>query len=138
MATIVSDADDMPGRSRPSWPRQVFANADLRNEKINFRCASTHLAKGALPLVVGRRREAEEARLRSTLGNDQQQVLTLAEAVALIRTTEATPPVCGNEEGRRDWFPTPLFSPPLSSAAACRFRAYGGSAPGCARRAGIP
>ena len=92
VATIVSDADDYARTVEAELASAgIRVNADLRNEKINFKVREHSLAKVPYLLVVGKR-EAEEGKVAlRTLGSDQQQVLTLAEAVALIRT-EATPP----------------------------------------------
>jgi threonyl-tRNA synthetase len=92
VATIVSDADD--------YARQVAAKlkaaglrveADLRNEKINYKVREHSLAKLPALLVVGKR-EAEEGTVAiRRLGGEGQQVLTLEEAIARL-VEEATPP----------------------------------------------
>ena len=92
VATIVSDADD--------YAREVVAklegagirvDADLRNEKINYKVREHSLAKVPHLLVVGKR-EAEEGKVAvRTLGVEHQQVMTLDEAIAML-SAEATPP----------------------------------------------
>ncbi|HVF37312.1 MAG TPA: threonine--tRNA ligase [Sphingomicrobium sp.] len=93
VATIVSDADD--------YAREVVAKlqasglraeADLRNEKINYKVREHSLAKVPLLLVVGKR-EAEEGSVAvRRLGSDEhQKVMGLDEAVALF-AAEAVPP----------------------------------------------
>ena len=92
VATIVSDADD--------YAREVVAKleaagirveADLRNEKINYKVREHSLAKVPHLLVVGMR-EAEEGKVAvRTLGAEHQKVMTLDEALAML-TAEATAP----------------------------------------------
>jgi threonyl-tRNA synthetase len=93
VATIVSEADD--------YARQVVeklqtaglrVEADLRNEKINYKVREHSLAKVPLLLVVGKR-EAEEGTVAvRRLGSDEhQKVISLDEAVALF-AAEAVPP----------------------------------------------
>ncbi|MCD2324027.1 threonine--tRNA ligase [Sphingomonas sp. IC-56] len=92
VATIVSDADDYAFRVY-----QMLSNAgirvqtDLRNEKINYKVREHSVAKVPNLLVVGKR-EAEEGTVAlRVLGSQGQQMLTLEEAVAKLKT-EATPP----------------------------------------------
>jgi threonyl-tRNA synthetase len=92
VATIVSDAD--------SYAREVEAKlkaagirveADVRNEKINYKVREHSLAKVPHILVVGMR-EAEEGKVAvRTLGSDGQRIMTLDEATAML-AAEATPP----------------------------------------------
>jgi threonyl-tRNA synthetase len=93
VATIVSDADD--------YAREVVARlgaaglrveADLRNEKINYKVREHSLAKVPLLVVVGKR-EAEEGTVAvRRLGSDEhQKMMTVDEAVALF-SAEAVPP----------------------------------------------
>jgi threonyl-tRNA synthetase len=93
VATIVSEADD--------YAREVAAKlasaglrveADVRNEKINYKVREHSLAKVPNLLVVGKR-EAEEGTvaLRPLGDGARQEVLGLDEAVARL-VAEATPP----------------------------------------------
>ena len=92
VATIVSDADD--------YAREVTARlkaagvrveTDVRNEKINYKVREHSHAKVPHLLVVGKR-EAEEGTVAiRTLGEQQQQVMSLDEAVAML-TAAATAP----------------------------------------------
>ena len=68
------------------------AEADLRNEKINYKVREHSLAKVPLLLVVGKR-EAEEGTVAvRRLGSDEhQQVMSLDDAVAAFGA-EAVPP----------------------------------------------
>jgi threonyl-tRNA synthetase len=92
VATIVSDADDYAGevvaRLRAAGIR---AEADLRNEKINYKVREHSVKKVPHLLVVGKREAEEGAVALRTLGEQQQRVLTLDEAVGLLKA-EATPP----------------------------------------------
>ncbi len=92
VTTITSDAD--------YYARHVLqrlgaaglrVEADLRNEKINYKVREHSLAKVPVILVAGRR-EAEEGTISvRRLGSKDQSVLGLDEAVAQI-CKEATPP----------------------------------------------
>ena len=92
VATIVSDADD--------YAKEVIAKleaaglrveSDLRNEKINYKVREHSVAKVPHMLVVGKR-EAEEGTVAlRTLGEKEQQVLPLDEAIAMLKAA-AVPP----------------------------------------------
>ena len=67
------------------------AEADIRNEKINYKVREHSLAKVPHLLVVGKR-EAEEGTVAiRTLGEQQQKVMSLDEAIAMLKDA-ATPP----------------------------------------------
>ena len=93
VATIVSDADgyanEVVAKLKAAGLR---AEADLRNEKINYKVREHSLAKVPLLLVVGKR-EAEEGTVAiRRLGSDEhQKVMTLDEAIAMM-ASEAIPP----------------------------------------------
>ncbi len=92
VATIVSDADPY-ARTVADQVRAagLRVETDLRNEKINYKVRDHSLAKVPHLLVVGKR-EAEEGKVAMrTLGQQQQQVLTIAEAISLLKR-DATPP----------------------------------------------
>ena len=92
VATIVSDADVYAGDVLAALQKAgIRAESDLRNEKINLKVREHSLQKASYMLVVGRR-EAEEGTVavRNLAGGDQQ-VMPLADAVALL-VAEATPP----------------------------------------------
>ena len=92
VATIVSDADDYAGEVLAKLEAAgIRAEADLRNEKINYKVREHSLAKVPHLLVVGKR-EAEEGKVAvRTLGAEHQKVITLDEALAML-VGEATPP----------------------------------------------
>jgi threonyl-tRNA synthetase len=92
VATIVSDADDYANEVLAKLRAAgIRTEADLRNEKINYKVREHSVAKVPHLLVVGKR-EAEEGTVAiRTLGEQQQKVLSLDEAIAMLRA-EATPP----------------------------------------------
>ncbi len=92
VATIVSDAD--------GWADEVAARlaaaglrveTDLRNEKINYKVREHSLAKVPHLLVVGAREAAAGTVAMRTLGEKEQFVLSLDEAIGRLRDT-AVPP----------------------------------------------
>ncbi|MFM1982249.1 MAG: threonine--tRNA ligase [Pseudomonadota bacterium] len=92
VATIVSDAD---GYARDVATKLEAAgirvDTDLRNEKINYKVREHSLAKVPHLLVVGMR-EAEEGKVAiRTLGQEGQRIMTVDEAIHMLRD-EATPP----------------------------------------------
>lgn len=93
VATIVSDADDyaneVVARLKAAGLR---VEADLRNEKINYKVREHSLAKVPLLLVVGKREADEGTVAIRRLGSDQhQQVMSLDDALAMM-AAEAVPP----------------------------------------------
>ena len=92
VATIVSDADDYANDALAKLRAAgIRAEADLRNEKINYKVREHSLAKVPHLLVVGKR-EAEEGTVAvRTLGEKEQRVMSLDEAIAMLREG-ATPP----------------------------------------------
>ena len=84
VATIVSDADDYANEVVEKLKAAgLRVEADLRNEKINYKVREHSLAKVPLLLVVGKR-EAEEGTVAvRRLGSDEhQKVMALDEAIA--------------------------------------------------------
>ena len=92
VATIVSDADGYAREVEAKLKAAgIRTDADLRNEKINYKVREHSLAKVPHLLVVGKR-EAEEGTVAvRTLGREGQRMMTLDEAIAML-TGEATPP----------------------------------------------
>ena len=92
VATIVSDADDYAAEVAAALRAAgLRVGTDLRNEKINYKVREHSLAKVPALLVVGKR-EAEEGKVAiRRLGSQAQAVMSLAEAVAMLKA-EATPP----------------------------------------------
>ncbi|NGO51312.1 threonine--tRNA ligase [Allomesorhizobium camelthorni] len=92
VATITSDADDYATSVVKRLKQAgLSAEADLRNEKINYKVREHSLAKVPVILVCGKR-EAEENTVNiRRLGSRDQQSLSLDEAVASL-ADEAVPP----------------------------------------------
>lgn len=92
VATIVSDADDYAHDAVAQLKAAgIRVEADTRNEKINYKVREHSLKKVPYLLVVGKR-EAEEGTVAvRVLGEQAQKVMTLSEAIELLKG-EATAP----------------------------------------------
>ncbi|WP_294277766.1 threonine--tRNA ligase [uncultured Sphingomonas sp.] len=92
VATIVSDADGYAEDAAAKLAAAgIRVETDLRNEKINYKVREHSVAKVPVLLVVGKR-EAEEGKVAvRRLGSQAQEIMTLDEAIAMLRE-EATPP----------------------------------------------
>ncbi len=92
VATIVSDANTYAQSVVDALRKAgIRAEADLRNEKINYKVREHSLAKVPVMLVVGKR-EAEEGKVAvRRLGSQSQEIVALDQAVATL-VHEATPP----------------------------------------------
>ncbi|MEM6494339.1 MAG: threonine--tRNA ligase, partial [Pseudomonadota bacterium] len=92
VATIVSDADeyalDTLAKLKAAGLR---VESDLRNEKINYKVREHSLAKVPYLLVVGKREAEEGTVAMRILGEKEQKVLTVEEAIATL-TRAATAP----------------------------------------------
>ncbi|MFL0355040.1 threonine--tRNA ligase [Erythrobacter sp. GH1-10] len=92
VAPIVSDVDgyaqEVESKLRAAGIR---VESDLRNEKINYKIREHSLAKVPHLLVVGKREEEDGSVAIRTLGEKDQRVMSVDEAVAML-TAEATPP----------------------------------------------
>jgi threonyl-tRNA synthetase len=92
VATIVSDADDYANEVLAKLQvAGIRAEADLRNEKINYKVREHSLQKVPHLLVVGKREADEGTVALRTLGAEQQKVMQLDDVIAMLRA-EATPP----------------------------------------------
>jgi threonyl-tRNA synthetase len=92
VATITSDADDYAREALAAALRLgLRAEADLRNEKINYKVREHSLAKVPVLLVVGKREAEERTVSVRRLGSQQQEVMSLDAAVRAL-ATEAVPP----------------------------------------------
>ncbi len=92
VATIVSDADDYANEAVAKLQAAgIRVESDLRNEKINYKVREHSLAKVPHLLVVGKREAEEGTVAMRTLGEKEQKVLGLGEAIALL-SSAATPP----------------------------------------------
>ncbi|WP_416385236.1 threonine--tRNA ligase [Sphingomonas sp. LY54] len=93
VATIVSDADDYAREVQAKLTAAgIRAEADLRNEKINYKVREHSLAKVPNLLVVGKREAEERTIALRPLGSDaRQEVIGLDALIERLRS-EATPP----------------------------------------------
>ncbi len=92
VAPIVSDIDGYAGEVLAKLEAAgIRAEADLRNEKINYKVREHSLKKVPHLLVVGKREQEEGTVAIRTLGEKDQRVLSLDEAIAML-ADEATPP----------------------------------------------
>jgi threonyl-tRNA synthetase len=92
VATITSDADDYSGKVMAALDGPgIRAEADLRNEKINYKVREHSMAKVPVILVIGRSEvEANTVAVRRMDGKDQE-ILALDEAVARLAEEAAGP-----------------------------------------------
>ncbi len=92
VATITSDSDDYARKVRDDLRRAgLRAEADLRNEKINYKIREHSVQKVPVILVVGKREMDEGSVNIRRLGSQDQKPMKLTEAIAAL-VDEATPP----------------------------------------------
>ena len=92
VATITSDADDFAREAIAAAGRAgLRVEGDLRNEKINYKVREHSLAKVPALLVIGRKEAAERTVSIRRLGREDQQVMPLDAALAML-ADEAVPP----------------------------------------------
>jgi len=88
----VSDADDYASAVLERLKKAgLRAEADLRNEKINYKVREHSLAKVPVLLVVGKREAEEKTVSVRRLGSQKQEVMSLDQAIAAL-IDEAVPP----------------------------------------------
>ena len=99
VATIVSDADEYAGEVAGALQKAGLAvETDLSSQKINAKIREHSLNHVPIIIVVGRKEAEERSVAIRRLGGAAQEVLSLEEAVARLKT-EATPPgLAGSEE----------------------------------------
>ncbi len=92
VATITQDADAYAGRVlAAAQSAGLRVEADLRNEKINYKVREHSLAKVPVLLVVGKREaEAGNVALRR-LGGEAQEVLALDDAIHRLKSEARAP-----------------------------------------------
>ena len=92
VCTITSDADayavEVAQKLKDAGLR---ADADLRNEKINYKVREHSVTKVPVILVVGKREMDEQAVNMRRLGSQDQKAMSFADALAAL-VKEATPP----------------------------------------------
>jgi threonyl-tRNA synthetase len=92
MATIVSDANDYANEVLAKLEAAgIRAEADLRNEKINYKVREHALAKVPVLFVVGKREAEEKTVSIRRHGQQEQEVLKLDKAVSAIAAAAAPP-----------------------------------------------
>ena len=92
VATITSDADDYALKVVAKLKEAgLLAEADLRNEKINYKVREHSLAKVPVILVCGKREAEEETVNIRRLGSRDQESLGLGEAIAQLTEEAVTP-----------------------------------------------
>jgi threonyl-tRNA synthetase len=90
VATITSDADDYAREVVAELGKAgLRAEADLRNEKINYKVREHSLAKVPVILAAGKREVAERSVALRRFGSQNQTSLALAAAVEQLRTEAA-------------------------------------------------
>ena len=92
VTTITSDGDEYAIKVRDDLRKAgLRADADLRNEKINYKVREHSLAKIPVILVVGKREMDENAVNMRRLGSQDQKSMSLVDAIAAL-VAEATAP----------------------------------------------
>jgi threonyl-tRNA synthetase len=92
VTTITSDGDKYAVKVRDDLRKAgLRADADLRNEKINYKVREHSLAKVPVILVVGKREMDEQAVNMRRLGSQDQKSMSLTDAIAAL-VAEATAP----------------------------------------------
>jgi threonyl-tRNA synthetase len=92
VATITSDADAYAEEVRAACAAAgLRVEADLRNEKINYKIREHSLAKIPALLVVGKREAETGAVALRRLGGKDQEFLALGEAIARLTQEAAVP-----------------------------------------------
>jgi len=94
LATITSDADDYARAALTQARRMSLrVEADLRNEKINYKVREHSLAKVPVLLVVGKKESAERTVSIRRLGSEKQTVMPLDAALNLLVDEAVAPDV---------------------------------------------
>lgn len=92
VATITSDADPYARKALAAFEAAgLRGEADLRNEKINYKIREHSVAKVPVIAVVGRREAEERTVALRRLGEKSQEILALDDAVTKV-SREAAPP----------------------------------------------
>ena len=92
VTTITSEGDEYAVKVRDDLRKAgLRCDADLRNEKINYKVREHSLAKVPVILVVGKREMDEQAVNMRRLGSQDQKSMSLADAITAL-VAEATAP----------------------------------------------
>ena len=93
VATITSDADAYAGRVTEELEQAgLRVEADLRNEKINYKVREHSHAKIPVLLVIGKQEAEKETVALRRLGGEKQEFLALHEAVNRLASEAMVPP----------------------------------------------
>jgi len=94
VATITSDADGYAHEAIAAARRLgLRVEADLRNEKINYKVREHSLAKVPVLLVVGKKEASERTVSIRRLGSEKQTSMSLDAALAMLRDEAIAPDV---------------------------------------------
>ena len=97
VATITNDADGYARKVLAALDAAgLRAEADLRNEKINYKVREHSLAKVPVMLVVGKREAEEGTVAMRRLGGQDQEVLALVVALNRLKDEAAVPGASGD------------------------------------------
>src|SRR5829696_6044006 len=92
VATITSEGDEYAMEVvRAAEAAGLRVEADLRNEKINYKVREHSLVKVPVLLVVGRKEAAERSVSIRRLGSPEQKTMTLDEALKALAAEAVTP-----------------------------------------------
>jgi threonyl-tRNA synthetase len=92
VTTITSEGDEYAMKVRDDLRKAgLRADADLRNEKINYKVREHSLAKVPVIVVVGKREMDEQAVNMRRLGSQDQKSMSLVDAITAL-VAEATAP----------------------------------------------
>ncbi|MEQ8193068.1 MAG: threonine--tRNA ligase [Rhodospirillales bacterium] len=92
VATITNDADAYAGGVLNALKAAgLRAEADLRNEKINYKIREHSTAKVPVILVVGARESEDKTVAMRRLGGKNQEILALNEAIDTLRAEAQSP-----------------------------------------------
>jgi threonyl-tRNA synthetase len=92
IATITSDVDDYATELLVALKKAgVRAEADLDNEKINYKIRKHSMLKAPMIVALGRREKEERTVSLRQLGSEQQETLAFSDFIARLRTDTASP-----------------------------------------------
>ncbi len=92
VATITSDADDYAEQvAAAARAAGLRVEADLRNEKINYKVREHSHMKVPVMLVVGKREADEQTVALRRLGGKDQEILALDDAIAALSAESVLP-----------------------------------------------
>ncbi|MGI9379354.1 MAG: threonine--tRNA ligase [Methyloligellaceae bacterium] len=99
VATIVSDVDDYGVEVKNLLDKAgLRSEADLRNEKINYKVREHSLAKVPALFVCGKREAEERTVTIRRLGSKEQVTLPVQEAIALLVEQSKAPDLLNGEQ----------------------------------------